>query len=142
MEISRRFRHGSTIISMLALSLLFYDFFMSRKFYIETSFMLVLGAVLTANIVRQSFFSGGKSALIPCLVNLAIIGIACFDLWVLVIFLFGSGFSGKPIQQIWYNLTGMNLLLFITAVIEVVIIAMALLKKPVETAADPEVSDI
>lgn len=136
MEISRRFRQGSILVSLIAISMLFYDFFVTRKFYIQTPFLLCMGALLMVNIMRQSVYADRKGLLFPFLVNLAIIGIACFDIWVLLIFLFGSGFSGKPIQQIWFNLTGANLLLFIMAVIEVAVLVLALTRKGKSSAGE------
>lgn len=115
-------------LSILAICILFLDFFVINEFNIERGYLGVFALLLFLNSYRLAFGNKIQMNLICLFVNLSLLGFLFYNAQVLAILSFGIGFIGRSFPLIMGMAILVNLGLIGVLIIETIKLISTIMK--------------
>lgn len=117
-EFEKTVRRATITISVLIITILQLDFFITKEFMLESILNLGLTLVLLIHIFRKISIKIYSKKFLAYIINglIVIAGLYCFSF--LLLLYWGYGFSGKKTPLIWTSAFFLNLLLILSVIFE------------------------
>lgn len=106
------------MISIASLITILTDYLFLYEFQIESVFLLAAVALLLVNFARQFNQNAWLNLPLGIATSSLITLISIYSFYILLITLFGYGFTGRPIQIIWIFMSILNISLVIVTLID------------------------